>query len=161
MKTALFAAAAAIAIAASPAAAVTYVYAFTTVNGDVGTGHLTTAGPGFSPITSVTGTFDGSAVTGLSSYAGSDNNLNPAGPYFSVGGFSVSTASGVNYNWYFDGSYHLLNSVTSPGGFEVPHDMIISSVSAVPEPETWAMLGLGFGIVGAAARRRKGVSIAA
>ena len=33
--------------------------------------------------------------------------------------------------------------------------LTISSVSAVPEPETFALMGLGFGLVVAAARRRK------
>lgn len=34
-------------------------------------------------------------------------------------------------------------------------------VGSVPEPTTWAMLVLGFGVVGVAARRRKPVSVAA
>ena len=31
----------------------------------------------------------------------------------------------------------------------------VSMIAAVPEPETWAMLGLGLGLIGFAARRRK------
>ena len=146
--------------AATPVAAVTYLYSFTTVAGVTGDGTLTTAGPGTSAITSVTGVFAGSAVTGVSGYAGSDNILDPAGPYFSLGGFSVSTASGVDYNWYYDGAYHLIDSVTSPGGYENPSDMTVASVTeiaSVPEPGTWGLMIAGFVMTGYAARRRRNV----
>ncbi len=38
---------------------------------------------------------------------------------------------------------------------------VLSSIGAVPEPSTWAMMISGFGLVGAAARRRKRVALAA
>lgn len=37
-------------------------------------------------------------------------------------------------------------------------DNVSLSVTAVPEPSTWAMLILGFGVVGAAARRRRSIA---
>jgi hypothetical protein len=48
----------------------------------------------------------------------------------------------------------LYNGGTPIRSFDVP-------TSTVPEPATWAMLILGFGVVGLAARRRRAVSVAA
>lgn len=61
--------------------------------------------------------------------------------------FAVTNASGMN----FSGT----NGVTFTGG-----NGIASSISAaVPEPATWAMMILGFGVLGGALRRRqKGVT---
>jgi len=53
-------------------------------------------------------------------------------------------------------------AVGTPAG--VPPFSLLDGVSmtaAVPEPETWAMLGLGLGLVGFAARRRKAQNLAA
>lgn len=46
-------------------------------------------------------------------------------------------------------------AVGTPAG--VPPFSLLDGVSmvAVPEPQTWGMLGLGLGLVGFAARRRK------
>nr|WP_229262497.1 PEPxxWA-CTERM sorting domain-containing protein [Duganella radicis] len=47
-------------------------------------------------------------------------------------------------------------AVGTPAG--VPPFSLLDGVSltaAVPEPETWAMLGLGLGLIGFTARRRK------
>jgi hypothetical protein len=35
------------------------------------------------------------------------------------------------------------------------------ATTAVPEPASWAMLIIGFGLTGAAARRRRGAAVAA
>lgn len=42
----------------------------------------------------------------------------------------------------------LIQSVAAPS--------VVGAVAAIPEPETWAMLLLGFGAIGAAIRRRRG-----
>jgi|JI81BgreenRNA_FD_contig_61_2566691_length_1144_multi_8_in_0_out_0_1 hypothetical protein len=44
-----------------------------------------------------------------------------------------------------------------PLNFDDNHDDIIIKVTAVPEPASWAMLIAGFGLVGAASRRRRTV----
>ncbi len=162
MKLALLAAAA-LAVAAVPAAAVTYAYTYASTGGDIGSGRLTTATPGLAAITGITGTFDGSAVTALSPYASADNNINPAGPYVTFSGVSVSTAGGTDYNLYFDGSnYNITDSVNDPGGSgSGARNLTSFTVSQVPEPATWGLLLAGFGMVGVAARRRKSMVVAA
>lgn len=51
-------------------------------------------------------------------------------------------------------SFYIFDAVTSDneGGISL-------SIAAVPEPASWAMLIAGFGLVGAAARRRRAVSV--
>jgi len=149
-------------LAAAPAAALTYAYSFASTGGDAGSGFLTTATAGTSSITSITGTFDGSAVTALSPYAGANNILTPSGPYVSIRGVSVSTAGGTNYNLYFQGSnYGITDSFNDPGGTGVGKRILTSfSVTAVPEPATWGLMIVGFGMTGFAARRRTNAMIA-
>ena len=59
---------------------------------------------------------------------------------------SISIAS---FSCDFDGECNAFNS--NQGQFALDN---ISDVSAVPEPSTYAMLGLGLALVGFAARRR-------
>jgi hypothetical protein len=60
--------------------------------------------------------------------------------------YSNPSALGVTSNTYV---YNTSNSPTN-------HDVLVSaSISAVPEPSTWAMLVLGFGGVGLLAYRRR------
>lgn len=47
-----------------------------------------------------------------------------------------------------------LNNYVSPG-FGITFDFAGSSVTAVPEPSSWAMMIAGFGLAGSALRRRK------
>ncbi|MDR2207854.1 MAG: DVUA0089 family protein [Azoarcus sp.] len=63
----------------------------------------------------------------------------------------LATGSPVHINdgFYFSGS----SSSLLPGGAGPVWNVTISGV--VPEPETWAMLLAGLGVVGAVARRRK------
>ena len=63
----------------------------------------------------------------------------------------------------FSGTYNVLNnspvtlSFTQLGGDPFRGSIIDSiAITAVPEPATWALMILGFGIVGSALRRRRG-----
>jgi len=66
---------------------------------------------------------------------------------------SVGPGDGLIYGGdHIDG-----NTYVSPG-FRIRWDFAGSSVSAVPEPASWAMMIAGFGAVGATMRRRRGVA---
>ncbi|WP_426165398.1 ScyD/ScyE family protein [Sandarakinorhabdus sp. DWP1-3-1] len=54
-----------------------------------------------------------------------------------------------------DGDFYIANFSAAAGRGEVLR------ISLVPEPESWVMLIAGFGLVGAAARRRRGFTLAA
>jgi len=80
-------------------------------------------------------TFSGSAVSGL------------GGPVNFIGNtFSLSNLLAGNYKVFASGS-------VSDGGMGVVGALV--NVTPVPEPETYAMLLAGLGIIGAIARRRK------
>ncbi len=135
--------------------------------GETGSGTFITGNAG-SPftITGISGTADGSTITGLSSYAGSDQLLYIGGPYYAdFGGISFATAAGIDYNLtnYPDGLNNVTNSVVNPGGVPCCTTSIEMTVASVPEPSTWAMTLLGFAGLGYAGYRtsRKAVSIAA
>jgi hypothetical protein len=126
------------------------------ITGDVGSPYT---------ITGITGTADGSAITGLSSYAGADQLLFvPGPPSADFGGISFSTAAGIDYNLtnFPDGLDNITNSVVNPGGVPCCTVSIDLSVTAIPEPTTWAMMLLGFTGLGFAGYRasRKGASVA-
>ncbi len=135
--------------------------------GETGSGTFITGTVG-SPytITGISGTADGSIITGLSSYAGADQLLYIGGAYYAdYGGISFATAAGVDYNLtnYPDGFNNITNSVVNPGGVPCCTVSIDMSVTSVPEPATWAMILLGFGGLGFAGYRSspKAISIAA
>lgn len=48
----------------------------------------------------------------------------------------------------------------SVGGRDYELELIVSAMSAVPEPQTWAMMIIGFGMVGASARRGRKFNVA-
>ena len=143
--------------AASPAAAATYLFSFA---GDATaswtlpsapTPDLQTAGGfGFDPFTMV---LNGNTVTGLLVFypAGIDggfafgNDLIPL-----INGFGDVLYTGSPTAPVFKtGSFQLTAFI--PG---VPGSGTLT-ISAVPEPASWAMLIAGFGLTGAAMRRRK------
>jgi hypothetical protein len=84
-----------------------------------------------------------------------DNVYFAADPIFTSSGLGWTTAIGTGNLWgnspgsyslyEFDGnSYYIATTGTL-------------STNAVPEPATWALLMIGFGMVGVAARRRKAI----
>ena len=96
------------------------------------------------------------AITGLSSYAGADNDLYGSGAWVTFAGLSFSTKALGNFNFYNSGLgyYGMLNSFTNPAG--VPDGLVATAkVTAVPEPRTWALMWAGFAAVGIFARRTR------
>ena len=124
---------------------------------DSATGQFTTgSGPYPLAITNITGTFDGSPITGLSGYAASDNTLYESTPlYFSLGGVSFSSAGG-DYNIYaYNGGDYLLKSSVDPVGYPANGQLLTTALVSVPEPATWSLMLLGVFGLGAALRRRE------
>ena len=87
------------------------------------------------------GTYTGTAPTRV-------NNI-PTGSYYNgVTGYIADFSFGSTYRYYsFGASTVAFNSGNA--------DQELSAVAAVPEPETYAMMLAGLGLMGAIARRRK------
>jgi hypothetical protein len=180
VKRNLFLAGAALALAlvSGAASAKTWDFSFAGDNGVSGSGELFTGASG-SPftVTGATGTISDTqgslvgapfTIDGLNGYAAADNLLyvpasQPSG-YVDFGGISFSTTAGVDFNLGGGGtgspSAVLNDSVNDPGGYPVPtfgSNNITLSITAVPEPASWAMVLLGIGGIGAGLRiaRRK------
>ncbi len=121
---------------------------------DSGFGQLTTddsLSPNFL-ITGITGFYDSNPITALigpGGYLGNDNILFSGFPKLDFAGFSFSTASN-NVNVYFNtnegfGLAGNTYAIGFPGG---PDEAISFSISAVPEPATWALMLIGFAGIG-------------
>jgi hypothetical protein len=96
-------------------------------------------------------------VTGIASYAGADNTIYALGfddNQVSLGGISLATGAGDINIFYFDGVPGVTNSIQNPGGGFVALYAADLSITAVPEPSTWAMMLLGFASLGFAGYRR-------
>lgn len=159
--------------AATPAAAAQYMFDFSgsgffggTLNG---TGNITTNDASFTnplngytaqTITGITGTFNGSSITGLGNAFGANNLYYLSGPFFVDGnGLGFTTAAGISANLFItnDTAYRVN---TQGAGLLTGLVTATSSpvAAAVPEPATWAMMLLGFGAVGFGMRRRTRVT---
>ena len=99
----------------------------------------------------------GFTVTGISGYAGADNTIYALGfddNQVSLGGISLATSAGDINIFYLNGAPGVTNSVQNPGGGLVALYAGDLSVTAVPEPSTWAMMLLGSAGLGFAGYRR-------
>jgi len=105
-------------------------------------------------ITGITGTYNGSAITSLASVTGSDNFYYLTGKFVSGNGLGFTTAAGTNANLFDSAGQYRLNT-TNPfqSGFVTATSA--AAAGAVPEPATWGMTILGFGMIGATVRIRR------
>jgi hypothetical protein len=134
--------------------------------GVFGSGQFVTGDDGAARlVTGISGVANGFAITGLSSYATANNILYVAGiadgiPVDSQG-IAFSTASGITYAlYYFGGTLHpggylqMDNTVDDPDGIGLNSVEITAlSIQAVPEPETYAMMLIGLGLLSYCTRR--------
>lgn len=109
-------------------------------------------------ITGITGTFNGSAITGLANVFGANNLFYLTGPFFVDGnGLGFTTASNVSANLFItnDTSYRVNTQGAGLLTGLVTANATVAATPAVPEPATWGMMLIGFGAIGASMRRRK------
>jgi hypothetical protein len=147
---------------AVPAQAAEFLFSFTSNFGNA-SGTFTTAGAASATptlVTAMTGTMGGNAITLLApgaypTGAPNDNLFSTAAPYFSFSGLSFA-ANGLNYNLYSQGGVRLCGQTVGCQNAAQFSGLTVSEVtSPVPEPATWAMMLLGFGLVGYVMRSRR------
>jgi len=151
---------------AATASATVYDFSFTETTPTIfgpdilnGSGTFTTSGPALSiggqtafAVTGITGTLDGSAILPA---IGTIGAYYTTGPYFLDGsGINISNAAGLTVN-FFNQSNNGLYRVNVMNQLIDGYVTATSSVAAVPEPSTWAMMILGFMGVGFLTYRRK------
>lgn len=148
---------------AAPASAAQYIFNFTAA-GQNGSGTLTTSDATFASrgyaaqtITGITGTYNGSNITGLiAGLFGSDNLYYVTGPSFLDGsglGFGTVAQNQVNLFYQDSAPSYRVNTLNPFGSVFVSASS--SAVAAVPEPATWALMLVGFGGIGFAMRRKQ------
>ncbi|HEY5207796.1 MAG TPA: hypothetical protein VIJ63_24830 [Roseiarcus sp.] len=124
-----------------------------------------TANAGVWAIDTITGTVDGSEITGKTTFEGADNELFTDGfAFVSTTGVSFETAAGQSVNifsFFGQGTPPTGNAygelTSSPGGFGVG----TFTLTAVPEASTWALTLIGFVGLGIAGYRTSQKRLAA
>ncbi len=94
-------------------------------------------------ITGITGIFDGSNITGLSTLGGANNKVYEPAPFLDDFGLSFSVAGGPDVNVFFNDPTYF---VQVRGGAQL--DQVTFTLTAVPEPGSLSLLGtalIGFG----------------
>lgn len=166
---------AAAALTAGSAQAATWLVTYTSTGGSPFSANLTVdtldtldAAGGYD-VTGVSGNVDGDTVTGLianpgqpwSSYSTDglfifDNVFFLTTPTFSHPGLFFSGASGAEYNLFSDSATVFELYKAQPGvGYIANSVGGITTQAAIPEPATWTMMILGFGLVGTLLRQRR------
>ena len=177
-KFAMAAILAAAAFAAAPASASTNLYNYTATD-DFGVINLILTadsainGFGGHDLLDASGFFNGIAVLGVvapfgaannDGYAIYDNVLYTDDPYYDNAGWLFALANGDKLNLYsvappleLDPSYAYVESgaLGNPGAL-LSDSLLTAIPSAVPEPATWAMFLMGFGVVGFGMRSSRG-----
>lgn len=111
-------------------------------------------------VTGITGTIDGSIISGLSTFDGADNLLFPSGTApLDTHGIAFTTVAGQSvdiFSFFAEGTPPTGNaygeSTSSPGGFGVG----TFALTATPLPATLPLFAGGLGLVGFLTKRRKG-----
>ena len=135
-----------------------------------GSGTLTATGAS-SPftMTAITGTFNGIAITGVAPPGTccfafppfNDNLVFVPGPFLDTNGIGFNTNDGIlnGVTIFFNGP------PAPPYGFRTSARIFGNgtfTLTAIPEPSTWALMALGFGLLGGAGYwRRRSVAVAA
>jgi hypothetical protein len=153
LATAVFAAAVFLAVPAK--ANTVFDFSFTDSAGDIASGVLDVTGSGFPfTVTSISGLWDGHAITGLDPYAAADQLLyGPLPPNADVGGISFDVATGLIVNWsdFESGTFPLgslaLSTLDPPGNGCCQiglTSVTLTQLAQTPLPSTWTMLIAGF-----------------
>jgi hypothetical protein len=157
----------------SGARAETYAFDVSTANfvitGDLATSNSLDAVGGYD-VTSISGTVVGSGGAAISGLITNPNQPNPytggAGPWIYdnvlfptlnpvVDNPGILFSAGAyEYNAYSVGTTYYLSTNNPAGNYNPGETFVSGSISAVPEPATWAMMLLGFAGLGFAGYRR-------
>jgi hypothetical protein len=151
-------------IGAAPAKATVFDWSYTGLNGysvtASGTLVATPLGGGAFAVTAITGTHNGVAITGLTSYAFQDNTVYTGFPQLDYPGLAFTDANGDAFNAFYDtatndayacgfvGYCEIGPGVVGTDGLGPPRDAegpIAFTLTAVAEPTTWSLLLIGLG----------------
>jgi hypothetical protein len=98
--------------------------------------------------------------TGALSFIGGSGNYSPTFSAFSgIGSNAAFAASTYSFRATNAGTIKLAFGTNSADNIGPLLDNVSLSIGAVPEPATWAMMIMGFGLIGGAMRSRKAATV--